>query len=55
VTTSVDSSLAPPEDEKSTQFIERIHHIRQHIQDILQKSNGKYKQHHDQHQVPHKF
>jgi hypothetical protein len=27
----------------------------QQVQDILQKSNAKYKQHHDQHRVPHKF
>ena len=55
VTTSVDSSPAPPEVEKATRFIERIQHIRQQVQDILQKSNAKYKQCHDQHQVPHKF
>jgi hypothetical protein len=36
-------------------FIERIQHIRQQVQDILQKSNDKYKQCHDQHRVPHKF
>jgi hypothetical protein len=53
--TSVDSSLAPTEAEKATRFIERIQHIHQQVQDILQKSNDKYKQHHDQHQVPHKF
>jgi hypothetical protein len=27
----------------------------QQVQDILQKSNDKYKQYHDQHWVPHKF
>jgi hypothetical protein len=42
-TTSSDSSPTPPGDEKSTQFIEWIQHIRQNIQDILQKSNAKYK------------
>jgi hypothetical protein len=30
-------------------FIERIYHIRQQVQDILQKSNDKYKKCHDQH------
>jgi hypothetical protein len=55
VTTSVDSSPAPPKAEKATQFIERIQHIRQQVQDILQKSNSKYKQRHDQHRVPHKL
>jgi hypothetical protein len=55
VTTLTESSPAPPEADKSTRFIERIHHIRQQVQDILQNSNSKYKQRHDQHQVPHKF
>jgi hypothetical protein len=53
--TSTDSSPAPTEADKATQFIERIHHIHQQVQDILQKSNDKYKQRHDQHRVPHKF
>jgi hypothetical protein len=39
----------------ASRFIERIQHIRQQVQDILQKSNAKYKQRHDQHRVPHKF
>jgi hypothetical protein len=55
VTTSTDSSPTPPEADKATQFIEWIQHIHQQVQDILQKSNAKYKQCHDQHQVPHKF
>jgi hypothetical protein len=55
VTTSFDSSPAPLEDDKATQFIEQIQHIHQQVQDILQKSNAKYKQRHDQHRVPHKF
>jgi hypothetical protein len=55
VTTSDDSSPAPPEADKSTWFIEQIQHIRQQVQDILQKSNSKYKKLHDQHRVPHKF
>jgi hypothetical protein len=53
--TSIDSSPAPNEADKATRFIERIKHIHQQVQDILQKSNEKYKQHHDQHRVPHKF
>ena len=52
---SIDSSLDPTKVDKATQFIEKIQHIHQQVQDILQNSNGKYKQHHDQHQVPHKF
>jgi hypothetical protein len=55
VTTSIDSSPAPLETEKSTQFIEWIQHICQQVQDILQRSNSKYKQRHDQHRVPHKL
>jgi hypothetical protein len=53
--TSTKSSLAPTEADKATWFIEWIQHIRQQVQDILQKSNEKYKQRHDQHWVPHKF
>jgi hypothetical protein len=55
VTTSANSSPAPPDADNATRFIERIQHIHQQIQDILQKSNAKYKQRHDQHRVPHKF
>jgi hypothetical protein len=54
-TTSTDLSPAPPEADKATWFIEQIQHIHQQVQDILQKSNAKYKQRHDQHRVPHKF
>jgi hypothetical protein len=53
--TSTDSSPAPTEADKATRFIEWIQHIHQQVQDILQKSNDKYKQRHDQHRVPHKF
>jgi hypothetical protein len=53
--TSTNSSPAPTEADKATRFIERIQHIHQQVQDILQKSNDKYKQRHDQHRVPHKF
>jgi hypothetical protein len=49
------SSLSPTEADKATWFIEWIQHICQQVQDILHKSNDKYKQHHDQHWVPHKF
>jgi hypothetical protein len=55
VTTLVYSSPAPLEADKATRFIEWIQHIRQKVQDILDKSNAKYKQCHDQHRVPHKF
>jgi hypothetical protein len=53
--TSADSSPDPPEVEKVSWFIERIQNIFQQVQDILQKSNSKYKQCHDQHRLPHKF
>jgi hypothetical protein len=53
--TSTDSYSNPTEADKATRFIEWIQHIHQQVQDILQKSNDKYKQHHDQHWVPHKF
>jgi hypothetical protein len=52
--TQEDSSHAQPEADKSN-FIERIHHIHQQVQDILQKSNSKYKELHDQHRVQHNF
>jgi hypothetical protein len=41
--------------DKATRFIEQIQQICQQVQDIFQKSNAKYKQHHDQHRVPHQF
>ena len=53
--TQADSSHAQTEAEKAIRFIERIQHIRQQVQYILQNSNAKYKQRHDQHRVPHKF
>jgi hypothetical protein len=53
--TSTESSPDPTKANKETHLIERIQHIFQQVQDILQKSNGKYKQCHDQHRVPHKF
>jgi hypothetical protein len=55
VATQEDSSHAKTETKKSTWFIEHIQHIYQKVQDILQNSNAKYNQHHDQHWVPHKF
>jgi hypothetical protein len=53
--TSTDSTPSPTEADKATGFIERIQHIHQQVLDILQNSNDKYKQCHDQHRVPHKF
>jgi hypothetical protein len=50
-----DSSPDPTEADKATQFIVWIQHILQQVHDILQNSNAKYKQRHDQHRVPHKF
>jgi hypothetical protein len=52
--TSTDSSPTPTEAEKATWFIELIQNIHQHVQYILQNSNDKYNQCHDQHRVPHK-
>jgi hypothetical protein len=40
---STESYPAPTEADKATQFIEWIEHIHQQVQDILQKSNDKYK------------
>jgi hypothetical protein len=53
--THEESTHVQIEVDKSTIFVEWIYHIRQQVYDILQKSNGKYKHPHDQHQVPHKF
>jgi hypothetical protein len=55
VATPVDSSPGQMEADKATQFIEPIQHIHQQVQDSLEKSNAKYKQRHDQDQLPHKF
>jgi hypothetical protein len=52
-TTQIDSSHDQSAIKKATRFIEWIQHIRQQVQEILQKSNAKYKQRHDQHRVPH--
>ena len=52
---SADSYPAPTEAKKANWFIGKIHYIHQQVQDILQMSNDKYKQCHDQHRVPHKF
>jgi hypothetical protein len=54
-TAQTDSSPDQSVIDKATRFIERIQHIRQQVQEILQKSNAKYKQRHDQHRVPHQF
>jgi hypothetical protein len=54
-TAQTDSSPDQSVVEKSTRFIEWIQHIRQHVEEILQKSNAKYKQRHEKHRVPHRF
>jgi hypothetical protein len=41
--TQTKSSHVQSKTDKTTRFIERIHHIRQHVKDILEKSNAKYK------------
>ena len=42
--------------DKATRSIERIQHIFQHVHDILDRANAKFKQGHDQHaRVPHNF
>jgi hypothetical protein len=43
-----ESSDAQTKVDRATKFVEQV-------QDILQKSNAKYKQLHDQHRLPHKF
>jgi hypothetical protein len=43
VTTQIDSSHVHSETAKFTGFIEWIQHIRQHVHEILQKANAKYK------------
>jgi hypothetical protein len=55
VSTQEESYNDQPKVDKATRFIELIHHIWKQVHDILQKSNAKYKQVHDQHWVPHKF
>jgi len=55
VATHTNSTHVQSEIDKATSFIEHIQHIRQQVHDILEKSNAKYKQRHDQHRVPHKF
>jgi len=55
VATQADLAHVHSEIDKENSFIEHIQHICQHIHDILEKSNAKYKQRHDQHWVPHKF
>jgi hypothetical protein len=50
-----DSTHVQSEGNKENKFIERIQHIRQQVHDILDRANAKYKQLHDQHQVPHNF
>ena len=50
-----DSAHVQSEVDKASSFIERIQHIRQQVHDIFDRANAKYKQCHDQHQVPHNF
>jgi len=54
-TTQAEFANVQYEAKKYTKFIEKIHHIYQKLNNILHKPNTKYKQHHDQHQVPHEF
>ena len=50
-----DSGHVQYEADKANNFIERIQHMNQQVHDILDRANAKYKQRHDQHQVPHNF
>ena len=53
--TQVDSTHIQSEDEMANKFIEHIQHIRQQVPDILDRTNAKYRQRHDQNWVSHKF
>ena len=53
--TQADSAHVQSEVDKANKFIEHIQHICHQVHDILDRANAKYKQQHDQHQVPHKF
>ena len=53
--TQVDSTHVQSKANKANDFIEHIQHIRQHVHDIFDRANAKYKQRHDQHRVPHNF
>ena len=53
--TPADSAHVQSEVDKANNFIEHIQHIRQQVHDILDRANAKYKQRHDQHQVPQHF
>ena len=53
--TQVDSAHIQSEVSKANNFIEHIQHIHQQVHDILDRSNAKYKQRHDQHRVQHNF
>ena len=53
--TQADSTHVQSEVSKVNNFIERIQHILQQVHDILDRSNAKYKQRHDQHWVQHNF
>lgn len=43
------------EEDKATQFIDRIHHLQQQVHVILEHTNKKYKERHDEHRIPHNF
>ena len=51
--TQVDSAHIQSKVSKENNFNKCIQHIRQQVHDILDRSNAKYKQRHDQHQVQH--
>ena len=53
--TQVDSDHIQSEVSKANSFIKCIKHIRQQVHDILDRSNAKYKQWHDQHRMQHNF
>jgi hypothetical protein len=55
VATHEDLNHVQSEADKENRFIECIQHIHEQVHDILDRSNAKYKQRHDQHRVPHNF
>jgi hypothetical protein len=50
-----ESSHTQIEADWETKFVDCIQHIQQRVPDIVQKSNSRYKQCHNQYPVPHKF
>lgn len=53
--THIDLAHVQFETDKANSFNEHIQHIFQQVHEILEKSNAKYKERHDQHRLPHKF